>query len=645
MNYYYHFDICAYVLLLVILFSIYFRKLQYGKVNRVFTIFAWLLSFCILFDILSVIPLGSLSLKKQTMVKTLACYGYYILHSCLLPFFTIFIGICSGTWDKFINKYPIRSHLFKLPFYINIMLILTNPWTGGVFTIVNGAFNRGSLTFFVYLIPMFYMAYSFIYLLTHGSALTDEKRQVLEMVYPLNLIAVYIQFINSNILMEMFSMAITMLIIMMFVLKPEESMESDIESKSYIAFVEEQTKLFASGRTSLVILLKIVEDNEITILYNEKFHRQLLKKVVRTVRKNVDAKDRKIVGIYYLYHGHFAIILDKRSTKDVIKRKTQIIYDALVKDTQLPNSTMDVNFEMCNIRIPVDIDNVEQFRLFSEAFFNKENSKPYTQYWELTNEEKEHLLFDINKEVENALKNNRFEMYYQPIYYTKDGKFHSAEALIRLHGEEDSFISPSVFIPASEKSGAIYSIGEFVNNDVFSFIKDNNINDLGLDCIEINLSIIQCMEENFDVKLISKMKKYGIDPDMVNFEITETASDYISDAVRKNLLKLNDKNIQFSLDDYGTGYSNLIRVTSFPFKIIKLDKSLTDRIAEHRMHSVIKDTINLLKNVGAMIVVEGVEDKETADWFIAEGVDFIQGYYFAKPMPKDEFLKFIRNNN
>ena len=102
---------------------------------------------------------------------------------------------------------------------------------------------------------------------------------------------------------------------------------------------------------------------------------------------------------------------------------------------------------------------------------------------------------------------------------------------------------------------------------------------------------------------------------------------------------------ELSLDDYGTGYSNLQKVISFPFKIIKIDKSLVDDMNDVRMREVIMQTVKMIKGIGAEIVVEGVETKEASDWFEEIGCDFIQGYYYAKPMPKNDFLSFIKQKN
>ncbi|MDY2815822.1 MAG: EAL domain-containing protein, partial [Bullifex sp.] len=105
---------------------------------------------------------------------------------------------------------------------------------------------------------------------------------------------------------------------------------------------------------------------------------------------------------------------------------------------------------------------------------------------------------------------------------------------------------------------------------------------------------------------------------------------------------LSEYGISFSLDDYGTGYSNLSRLISLPFRIVKIDRSMTEMVFDERIHTVLKHTIKLLKDIGISVVIEGVETKEVFDQFVALGADYIQGYYFSRPIPENDFAEFIR---
>lgn len=183
------------------------------------------------------------------------------------------------------------------------------------------------------------------------------------------------------------------------------------------------------------------------------------------------------------------------------------------------------------------------------------------------------LMRDIDSIIENAITHKLFKVYYQPIYSIKDKHFNSAEALIRLFDDKYGFISPELFIPAAERSGAIHRIGAFVLDEVCRFISSEDFKKLGIDYIEVNLSVAQCMRNDLSEEILDIMKRHNVSSESINLEITETAASYSQENLVENMNELSASGIGFSLDDYGTGYSNMDRVSSMQFDIIKLDAS------------------------------------------------------------------------
>ena len=247
--------------------------------------------------------------------------------------------------------------------------------------------------------------------------------------------------------------------------------------------------------------------------------------------------------------------------------------------------------------------------------------------------------------LNRAIRDRKFEMYYQPIYSIKDGRFVSAEALIRLFDDEHGFVSPALFIPAAERKGLMIPIGDFVLESVFRFISDNDFSELGLSYIELNLSVAQCLQNDLADKILTLEKKYHINPERVNLEITETTYENIGDITDMNIKRLSENGFSFSLDDYGTGYSNMHRISRLPLKIIKIDKTMVDDMVNKAGMSVLSNTVSMMKDIDKEIVCEGVETKEQLDTLTSLGVDFIQGYYFSKPLPAEKFVEFIRERN
>ena len=164
-----------------------------------------------------------------------------------------------------------------------------------------------------------------------------------------------------------------------------------------------------------------------------------------------------------------------------------------------------------------------------------------------------------------------------------------------------------------------------------------------MECINVNLSVLQCMRDDFVQHIIGIVEEYGIPKSFINFEITESvsASDYdlLSDVVRK----MKEQGFQFSMDDYGTGYSNMHSLFSLDFDIVKIDKSiLWDSEKSERGQIILENCVHMIKQMKRKILVEGVETKAHVEKLQNLGVDFYQGYFFSKPINKNQLLEYCK---
>ena len=258
--------------------------------------------------------------------------------------------------------------------------------------------------------------------------------------------------------------------------------------------------------------------------------------------------------------------------------------------------------------------------------------------------DKIHDKFLMDKKCDVAFLNKKIEVYLQPIYSNEDCAFTAAEALVRLIDEDGNLIYPKSFVEEMEKDGRIIELGKIVFEDICKFISENDMDKLGLHYIEVNLSAIQCMQENLADTYISIMEKYKIKPKYINLEITETAKS-TRNTLLKNMDILKEYGVSFSLDDFGTGNSNLNYIVEMPVDIVKFDKDMVDSYFEDRIALyVMNSTINMIKGLGHKIVFEGIEELEQLNQIQLMNVDYIQGYYYSKPIDKESFIKFIISN-
>ena len=236
-------------------------------------------------------------------------------------------------------------------------------------------------------------------------------------------------------------------------------------------------------------------------------------------------------------------------------------------------------------------------------------------------------------------------MYYQPIYDVRSGSFHSAEALARIIDPEYGLIPPSVFIPAAETQGFIIPIGDAVLDQVFRFVSEHDLDALGLSYIEINLSVAQCMQSSLPEKIKALQEKYGVDPGQINLEITETTFENISQIMLENVNELIGMGYSFALDDYGIGYSSIQRVNHLPLKLIKIDKSMLDEVVSANGRMILEHTVRMMQSIDKQLVAEGAETRDEVDMLELMDCDYIQGFYFSKPLPAEEFVRFLEEKN
>lgn len=248
--------------------------------------------------------------------------------------------------------------------------------------------------------------------------------------------------------------------------------------------------------------------------------------------------------------------------------------------------------------------------------------------------------------LDQAMKEDRIEVFYQPIYATREHRFVSAEALVRMRDTNGQLVAPASFIPVAERNGDIIQLGEIVFDKVCRFFTEEQLERYGLHYIEVNLSVVQCGYKQLADDYIRIMEKYRMHPDCINLEITESASMSAKKTLLGNMRRLREYGVHFSLDDFGTGQSNLNYIVEMPVDIVKFDREMSQAFfRDEKAQYVMNAAMQMIQGMQLKIVSEGIEDKQQYLEMEKLGIDYIQGYYFSKPLPEKEFLEFLHKNN
>lgn len=244
---------------------------------------------------------------------------------------------------------------------------------------------------------------------------------------------------------------------------------------------------------------------------------------------------------------------------------------------------------------------------------------------------------EIQGRVQQALDNGEFEVYYQPIYDAHTRELASAEALVRWNYPGYGILSPGIFIPSLEENGQISRLDRFILEEVRRFIRERKESGKRTVPVSINLSRM----DFFDSHIMEEIFRYlheEKDNIRIRFEVTETACSMMPSSTINTLAALRKAGAEILLDDFGSGYSSFSTFSDYDFDIIKLDMGFVQKIGVvPKIKSIIHSIIDMSHHMNAKVVAEGVETEDQLDFLNRHDCDFVQGYFFSKPLPRQDF--------
>ncbi len=640
----FYFDLCAIPIYLLILHTYFTRKMTKFRSFKMYFMMGVLSLLCAILDILMEFVVNPLPLSRsEVILGTLISFSYKLFRNAGLAIYLVFIFAITKTEHRIAS---LKNRLILWgPNIIVVILLLQNFFTGNVFSVtMNEGYRRGPLLNVLYGVAIIYMVEGIVYCIYCRRYLEKTKWMALISVYILTAIAVLIQFLIPQLMVEMFSTAIGMLMVMLIVMRPEESIDSRIGIQTFKTFSRDLHNLIQSKEKAILAIIHIPQaENNRNYLGDENYS-AFISEITGNMEKYLDTLNHDY-QIYFEHPDNIYLVFNSQS------RRVEEALDSCLRMTRIylkESSQKEIWFDpqICFIRYPEDMADENEIINLCHRFtlFGGRNQKVFRAS-EIVNSRDFVIQSNIDEILERAINNEELQMYYQPIFSTRENIFHSAEALARIIDRDYGMISPNVFIPAAERSGAIIPLGERIIEQVFRFISDHDLRKLDIDYIEINLSVAQLLQPDLPGVVKRLQDKYDILPSMINFEITESLLDSMSYVMDGNIKKLSEMGYSFSLDDYGVGYSNIQRLRRLPLSMIKIDKSMVDDIFTQDGGVIIKNTVRMMQGINKKLIMEGAETKETVDLLSSLSCEYIQGFYFSKPLPGEEFIVFLKQNN
>lgn len=575
-------------------------------------------------DILSLVVIEYRQMLPMILVY-LVCKTYIIS--------LIWVGM-SGTIYVLTEVLSMEKHKFL----INLMISITCVQGFIVYALpiyiheeTKEVYTYGPAVLCVYLFAVLYVVATLAIIIIYRNRVSRRRRFAVSLWMTIWIIAAIIQFLNNELLLVGFATAIGVLILLVIMENPESNLDRRLGCFNSYALSEYAKELFRNKKKFSVLNLsfgnkKLLEENR---AYAEEMLRGMLNAVNR--RKKVLAFKNTNADIVFI-----------SDDGDGLYRLGLDILTYFTKDTEWHKETSLALVKKCDSF--ADAEELFGFLTFLHKEYVNEKERVLPVGESII--EKYKKQFEIEQMITDALMEDRVEVFLQPIYANEEHCFSSAEALVRIREKDGSLIPPGLFIPVAEESGQILELGERVFEKVCSFLKNSDALKLGLRIVEVNLSVIQCERRDLAERLIAIADKYEVSPEYINLEITETASISARATLLANMKKLMDYGFKFSLDDFGKGESNLMYVVEMPVSIVKLDYDLTKAFfGSSKAKLVLRAVVSMAHGMELKLVAEGIETKEELISMCKEGIDYIQGFYYSKPLPMWEYLEFIEKNN
>lgn len=446
---------------------------------------------------------------------------------------------------------------------------------------------------------------------------------------PVDFLMLTVQFITKNAIFTSLTYVLPFMIY--YILFHSNPYDELIGCQNQNSFDARFSDSVAMKRNFLVVYLNFPQLKNV----NYAAHNEKIEETAANVCRKIE-QQHHMVHIYRLNNIDFAMILYIKD-EDKIKQFLNNVEKCLIDN--LHYSSYNINYKIVAIPNNPVISTVHKLNSMSDYLLDKINNKTGNQCYLATdkdyrefheNYKVEQLLLDIRNQ--NNLNDEHVLCYAQPIFSVNENSFRTAEALMRL-SLDGTIIYPDKFIPLAEKNNCIHTLTMIMINKVCQTIKEFE-SQYDFDAITVNCSSSELSNRDLFDELMNIINTNGIKPQHIRLELTESAIFDDFNMVINNMEKFNKSGIKFYLDDFGTGYSNLERIIGCPFYTIKFDKSLLYKsIDNSAVSDIVSHLTSVFKKQGFVLLIEGVENDEQADYSINKGFDYIQGYKYAKPQP------------
>ena len=579
--------------------------------------------FCLIMDISSIFAIYFATHAGFPALLTRIICKVYLVTLVLQGY----MGLLYAASEYFVGGANRRVYLlYRVLLYVGCAAIIALPISYYMQDRV--VYSYGPSAIATYLVATVYITATIYMAFRASDRIAFRRRRCILLWQGMWLLAALLQFFLPNLLLVGFAAAFGMVIIYAELENPAEGIDRATGLFTANALTVFLDDLYRTQRPFSALLIHVE-------YRGQNIDPQLEKSVMLRLSNSIN-RDKSMYVFHESRNAFTVISPDEAQMRALCEKLSDFKSDELLEPfrvllTLIPDG-----------RVLHSSDEFLQFR----DFYRKNNPLEPCVTVEAEMVERIRKYLQTRDLINDALAEKRVEVFFQPIYNVKRKCFTAAEALVRIRMRDGSLVPPGAFIPFAEETGLIVPLGIEIFRQVCGFLAANKARFQMLEYIEVNLSVAQFDNDNPARFVEQVIEEYKIEPDWINLEITETASGSARKIVLQNMNRLMKRGISFSLDDFGTGFSNLDYLVNMPVEIAKFDFSFTQLYFESfKARCVVESVADLLHRMGLSIVAEGVETEEQLEAMTEMGVDYIQGFYFSRPLPAKEYLTFLETHD
>ena len=576
------------------------------------------------------------SVAGSEWVLTAMNTGYFLFIGFTCSLIALFLFWL--TLEHVYDKHCLRRAIVMLSIVLGVYLVLltVNLFTGLLFYFDDtGTYCRGPLNRYVFLMPLIQLVFLFVCYVRNRISVGRSMKYVMVVMPPIVVLLLLASVVFPNLLLNGVLSSFVCLILYLSFRSNTGSRDPITSLRNRGSFMAELDLRLKSCQPIQVISVALRSYADINLNHGQQTGDALLYEVASYLEKLYPRG-----SAFRTSNTTFTLVLPLGTPEENLTRLSAID-QRFQSPWRLGELQLSLPFCMAEICYAGDMtvaaeEFMERLSYTLSLAKKKGGLIRFNEALRLEMQEKKAL----QELIQRSIREHRFRVWYQPIYCCIHDKFCSAEALLRLNDEHGTPISPELFISAAEESGLICDLTWVVLEQVCQLLSSGDVPQLTT--VSINLSMQQLSDPELPQKFTSYLDRYQVSPDRLKVEITERL--LLQDALfaRQQLMTLSSYGIQIYMDDFGTGYSNLASILNYPFASIKLDRSLIRNIPNDlQAELMVRTMMTLFHDLKKTVVAEGVELPETARHLIACGADMIQGFHYARPMPREALIQFF----